>query len=124
MTLENKALMFEIRTEDSVAVATLAANYSRVTGAGYVHRFGEELFEIVEQRGVTRLALSFRHCEFLSSGALNKLLIFDRKMKVANGQYVLCDMVDSVHSFFIITRFDQLFTIKDTLEEALESLAH
>ena len=48
----------------------------------HILELGEELLHLVEQDGNKDLLLDFNSVEFLSSAALNKLIILDKKVKV------------------------------------------
>jgi anti-sigma B factor antagonist len=65
--------------------------------------------------------LNFTGVEFLSSAALNKLIILDKKVKSKEGKLVLSDLRQEIREVFAITRLDKLFTISDSQQEALQN---
>jgi hypothetical protein len=67
------------------------------------------------------MLLDFGNVEFLSSAALNKLIILDKKVKQFKGRLKLCNLRPEIQEVFVITRLNQLFEIKDTVENALAS---
>ena len=84
-----------------------------------IQQLGDELFHLVEKQGRKNLLLSFVNVEFLSSAALNKLIILDRKIKAASGKLKLSNLRPEIHEVFVLTRLNQLFEIKDSEAEAL-----
>lgn len=91
----------------------------RILDAANIEGLGDELFSLVETDNRTRLVLNFTGVEFLSSAALNKLIILDKKVKSHGGKLVLSDLRPEIKEVFAITRLDQLFTISDSEQAAL-----
>lgn len=91
----------------------------RILDAANIEGLGDELFSLVETDNRARLVLNFTGVEFLSSAALNKLIILDKKVKSHGGKLVLCDLRPEIKEVFAITRLDQLFTISDSEQAAL-----
>ena len=95
----------------------------RILDAANIEGLGDELFELVETDHRKRMLLNFTGVEFLSSAALNKLIILDKKVKSQGGKLVLCDLRQEIKEVFAITRLDQLFTISDSEQKALPIFA-
>ena len=93
----------------------------KILDAGNIQELGEELFGLVESDGVKSLLLDFGNVEFLSSAALNKLIMLDKKVKQHGGQLKLCNLKPEIQEVFVITRLNQLFEIKDTVDVALKA---
>ena len=93
----------------------------KILDAANIQELGEELFGLVETQGKKDLVLNFSNVEFLSSAALNKLIILDKKVKQAGGQLKFCELRSEIHEVFVITRLTQLFDIKDTEAAALKA---
>jgi anti-sigma B factor antagonist len=93
----------------------------KILDAANIQSMGEELFALVEQDGRKSLLLDFTSVEFLSSAALNKLIILDKKVKAANGRMRICSLRPEIREVFVITRLNQLFEIKEDEKEAIES---
>ncbi|MEO8495177.1 MAG: STAS domain-containing protein [Planctomycetota bacterium] len=91
----------------------------RILDAANIEGLGDELFALVETDHHKRMLLNFTGVEFLSSAALNKLIILDKKIKSQGGKLVLCDLRQEIKEVFAITRLDQLFTISDSEQKAL-----
>ncbi len=84
-----------------------------------IQELGDELFGLVEKDNRKSLLLNFSRVEFLSSAALNKLIILDRKVKSHSGRLKLCDLRPEIQEVFVITRLNQLFDIREDEAEAL-----
>ncbi len=97
---------------DDVAVVRFVDR--RILDASNIEELGDELFALVETENRNRLLLNFTGVEFLSSAALNKLIILDKKVKSSGGKLVLSDLRQEIKEVFAITRLDQLFTISDS----------
>ena len=93
----------------------------RILDASNIEELGIELFELIEQEDRKKLLLNFADVEFLSSAALNKLIILDKKIKSGGGKLKLTDLRPEIHEVFVITRLNQLFDIHDEEADALES---
>lgn len=91
----------------------------RILDASNIEELGDELFALVEEDQRKHLLLNFTGVEFLSSAALNKLIILDKKVKSRGGKLVLSDLRQEIKEVFAITRLDQLFTISDSEQQAL-----
>ena len=91
----------------------------KILDAANIQELGEELFNLVEQEGHKNVLLDFSNVEFLSSAALNKLIILDKKIKMKSGQLKLCNLMPEIREVFVITRLNQLFEIEDSKDGAL-----
>ena len=93
----------------------------RILDATNIEELGLELFDLVEQENRKKLLLNFSDVEFLSSAALNKLIILDKKMKAGGGAMKLSNLRPEIYEVFVITRLNQLFAISAEEKDALES---
>lgn len=108
-----------IKTSESQGVTVVAFVDQKILDTANIHELGEELFNLVDRDGVKSLLLDFGNVEFLSSAALNKLIVLDKKVKTNAGQMRLCNLTPEIQEVFVITRLNQLFEIKDSVDEAL-----
>ena len=92
----------------------------KILEAAHIQELGEELLHLVEHDGNKDLLLDFDNVEFLSSAALNKLIILEKKIKAKSGQMKFCNLTPEIREVFVITRLNQLFDIVDTREKALQ----
>ena len=93
----------------------------KILDAASIQELGEELFALLEQDGRKNLLLNFENVEFLSSAALNKLIILDKKAKVCGGRLKFSDLRPEIREVFVITRLTQLFDICDSETDALKA---
>ena len=82
---------------------------------------GDELFGLVEMDNRKSLLLNFSRVEFLSSAALNKLILLDRSVKKHGGRLKLCSLRPEIQEVFVITRLNQMFDIYDEEADALRA---
>lgn len=108
----------ETSQEDGVTVVTFIER--KILEAAAIMELAEDLIRLVDQEGCKDLLLDFSAVEFLSSAALNKLIILDKKVKAQGGRLKLCSMIPEIREVFVITRLNQLFDIVDTRAKALE----
>ncbi len=108
----------ETSQEDGVTVVTFIER--KILEAAAIMELSEDLIRLVDQEGCKDLLLDFSAVEFLSSAALNKLIILDKKVKAQGGQLKLCSMIPEIREVFVITRLNQLFDIVDTRAKALD----
>lgn len=102
-------------------VAVVRFQDRKILDAANIQELGEELFALVEQEKRGKLLLNFSDVQFLSSAALNKIIVLDRKVKAAGGQLKLCSLVPEIEEVFVITRLNQLFDIRETEKDALSA---
>ncbi len=91
----------------------------KILDAANIQELGDELFGLVEKENRKSLLLNFSDVEFLSSAALNKLIILDKKLKAAGGKLKFSNLRPEIFEVFVITRLNQLFDIKDNQDDAL-----
>lgn len=84
-----------------------------------IQELGQELFQLVEKEGRTRLLLNFATVDFLSSAALGKLITLDKKVKAKAGTLKLSNIRPEIYEVFMITNLNKLFDIKDDEADAL-----
>ena len=108
-----------LEVSDNEDVSVVRFIDRRILDAANIEELGDELFALVETDDRKQLLLNFTGVEFLSSAALNKLIILDKKVKSNGGKLVLSELRQEIKEVFAITRLDQLFTIKDSESEGL-----
>jgi len=91
----------------------------RIIDAANIQELGQELFALVEQEGATSIILNFASVDFLSSAALNKLIMLNTKLKAVQGKMRLCGLKPEIHEVFVITKLTKVFDIKADETEAL-----
>ena len=84
-----------------------------------IQQLGQELFELVDTDGRSKILLNFTSVEFLSSAALGKLITLDKKVKGQGGTLKLSNIRPEIYEVFAITKLNKLFDIKDDEVDAL-----
>lgn len=72
--------------------------------------------------GHTRLVLDFRHTTYISSSGLRVLLVAARQARGRGGDLKLFGLQPRVRKVFNMSGFDQIFSIFETEEAAIEAL--
>lgn len=91
----------------------------RITEDINIQELGQELFQLVEADFRKKLLLNFANVEFLSSAALGKLIILEKKIKTHEGVLKLSNIRPAIYEVFEMTRLNRLFDIKDDEADAL-----
>ncbi|MEE4255433.1 MAG: STAS domain-containing protein [Bacteroidales bacterium] len=68
-----------------------------------------------------RLLLDLEKLEYISSSGLRILLIFLKKIKAANGRFMLCTLTPEIREIFEISGFINIFDIYEDQKAALDS---
>ena len=85
-----------------------------------IQQMGDELFQVVTD-GATQVVLDMSAIEFLSSAALNRLIMLNKKFKDVGGALRLSGLTSEIDKIFTITRLNTLFTIHPDVPSALTS---
>lgn len=93
----------------------------KILDTANIQELGDELFSLVESDHRTQLLLNFSRVEFLSSAALNKLILLDRAISKQGGHLKLCCLRPEIQEVFVITRLNQMFEIHEEESDALAS---
>lgn len=88
-----------------------------------VVQLAEELRTLVEELEKSQLLLDMTQVKFLSSAALNNLVILNRHIAARKGRIVLAELQEPVREVFTYTGLNRLFTLADTVEEGLKAFA-
>ena len=82
----------------------------------------ESIMPVIEGEGAVKVVIDFTIVQFLSSSVLGLLIRISKKIYEQNGQLRLCNINPKIFSIFEITRLDEVFDIRDGLQEAKDSL--
>ena len=111
----------QISVTETDGVAVVQFNDQRILDASSIQELGEDLFKLVEEEQRDKLVLNFVDVEFLSSAALNRLIMLDKKVKETGGSLKFCNIGSDIMTVFSITRLDKHFTILADEKSALEA---
>lgn len=102
-------------------LATVRFNDKKIVDSGNIEEMGQELTSLIETDKMKHVLLNFDGVEFLSSAALNKLILVDKKVKQVGGQLRLCNLRAEIMEVFTLTRLNRVFDIRGTEKEALKA---
>ncbi len=116
----------EIDSIDDVSVVKLKD--AKVMAPAQVETLGDELLSLVESnsggdgpQASANVLINFENVRFFSSGAINKLIVLEKRVRANGGQIRLSNMQPEVRDLFSYTNLDQMFDILSTQAEAIES---
>jgi len=95
----------------------------KILDAANIQELGDELFGLVEQDKRKNLLLNFSNVEFMSSAALNKLIVLNKKVQGIGGKMRLSNLRPEIYDVFVITRLNTVFDIKTDEADALAAFA-
>lgn len=104
---------------DGVTVYRLVDN--RIIDSNRIQQLGVELFGAVEKQENDCVLLNLENVQFLSSSAINKLIVLEKRARSAGKQIKLSNLRPEVKEIFNITNLHQLFDVCENQEEALKS---
>ncbi len=93
----------------------------KIVDSGNIEEMGAEMFSLVDADHLKHVLLNFEGVEFLSSAALNKLILMDKKVKQAGGVLRLCNLRAEIMEVFTITRLNRVFDIRKTESDGLKA---
>lgn len=102
-------------------VATVRFTDKKIVDSSNIEEMGEEMFSLVDKDHVKHVLLNFEGVEFLSSAALNKLILMDKKVKQVGGVLRLCNLRAEIMEVFTITRLNRVFDIRQSEGEGLKA---
>jgi anti-sigma B factor antagonist len=70
-----------------------------------------------------KMIIEFSALDYISSAGLRVLLMAAKRLKIANGSFVLCGLKTHLYEIFEISGFLQILTIVNNLENAQAEVA-
>ena len=93
----------------------------KIVDSANIEEMGDEMFTLGDKDKFKDVRLNFEGVEFMSSAALNKLILMDKRVKAVQGKLRLCNLRAEILEVFTITRLNRVFDIKKTEAEALKA---
>lgn len=103
-------------------VAVVAFRTSRILDQSNVQQLGDELDSLVSEHGFSKIVLNFENIHYMSSAVMGKLVGLQKEIQATGGQLRLCNISSSIYEIFEIMRFDDLFEICETEDDAVIDL--
>lgn len=95
----------------------------RIMDPERIEILGKELFSLAGADGATqRVVIDFAHVRFLSSAAINKLIVMEKRLRAKGGRVRLCRMRPSIRELFGFTHLDSLFPIDEDIADSVAAL--
>lgn len=94
-----------------------------------VEALGAELLSLLEDKpsddepadSAAKVLINFENVGFFSSGAINKLIVLEKRVRACGGQIRLSNMQPEVRDLFKYTNLDSMFDICSEQAEAIQS---
>jgi len=115
-----KDALLKIQKQNDVAVVSFAT--SRILDQSNVQQLGDELDALVDKYRFGKIVLNFDGVTYMSSAVMGKLVGLLKKVQAAGGELRLCNIEDSIYEIFEIMRFDKMFKIAGSEDEAVIEL--
>lgn len=107
----------DVETVEGILVVRFTA--PRIVQEEEIQSAFEQLQQLLDEKGGREVVLDFRKVQFLSSSALGRLILLQKKLASAKGRLVLCGIAKEIFEVFKITKLDKVFTIKEDEAAAL-----
>ena len=107
----------KLSRKNDVSVVRLVDD--RVMDADRIALLGKELLSLTDSENGNRVLLNLGNVRFLSSAAINKLIVLERRLGAAGGDLKLSNLSPEVGEVFNITQLDSVFEICDDEDQAL-----
>lgn len=108
-----------IDIEEIGAVTVVRLLEKKILDEANIEALGQELYALVDKDGRRKVVLDFKAVEYLSSAALGKLVSLEKKMNLAKGKLVLCNIRKDIYEVFKLLQLGKVLTICSDLDEAL-----
>ena len=107
-----------VQENDDISIVKLIDE--KVMDPERVQKLGTELLSL--PNGETeRILINMENVRFLSSAAINKLIVLEKRMRGNGGQVKLSNLCPEVREVFSITNLTSVFDIREEQDEALEA---
>ena len=110
---------------DSISnVSVVKLKDEKLMAPAQVETLGDELLSLVEgqlNEDQANVLINFENVRFFSSGAINKLIVLEKRVRACGGQIRLSNMRPEVRDLFSYTNLDSMFDIRGNQAEAILS---
>jgi len=110
-----------VRDVDGVAVVDFV-DAGLMFESSLVRELGEELERLAAEHPTHRLILDFREVQYISSTMLGQLVRLQKQIAQLQGQLRLTGLGPVLRDTFRIGRFEPLFEIHESVDEALRAM--
>jgi anti-sigma B factor antagonist len=115
-----KDAMLKVVKQNDIGIVSFRT--SRILDQSNVQQLGEEFDELIDKFKLTKIVINFHNIHYMSSAVMGKLVSLHKKLKGAGGKLRLCNILPNIYEIFEIMRFNKLFDICATEDEAVIEL--
>jgi anti-sigma B factor antagonist len=112
--------LLELTKHNGVGVVSFRT--SRILDQSNVQQLGDEFSDLFRVHKLRKIVLNFKNVHYMSSAVMGKLVSLHKQLEEAGGELRLCHIADSIYEIFKIMRFDRLFKIVATEDDAVIEL--
>jgi anti-sigma B factor antagonist len=113
-----------IRLSSHGDVAVVRLIDDRVMDLQRISRLGEELMSLADSQSPVKVVINMDNVRFLSSSAINKLIVLERRLSSNGGNLKLSNLRQEVEEVFNITQLSSVFDICPDEQQAIEAFGH
>ena len=110
-----------LKVKDLSGISVVEFSDRKILDELCIHEIQEELSAFIDNKGSSKILLSFKNVDHLSSAALGMLITLKKKVEEKNGSLKLSDINPQIFEVFKITRLNKLFDIHPSQEKARAS---
>ncbi len=103
--------------KNQIAVVRLIGRIDSVSAK----QFEEKIVSVLDA-GETSLLVDFSQCDFINSTGLRVLLLAAKKVQPKHGSIAICGLTEYLHELFRIAGISNLFIVRSTEDEAIQSM--
>ncbi len=103
------------KTIDGIVIVELPANLDEAVAGAMQEKLIEQLAEN------NNFILDMDKCKFIVSSSLRVILALGKKVHTQKGKLVIANAKDAVKDIMHMTGFDKVFSLYNTLDDALSS---
>lgn len=119
--MQEESPRLNISTEGDVT--TVEFSDRKILDEVNIMQIGDRLNALVAEVEKPKFLLDFLSVAHMSSSALGVLITLHKRIREKGGQLRLCNIEPAIYEVFAITRLNEIFTICDSRQEAMESFA-
>ncbi len=112
--------MSQIKIEEQIGGVVLHLK-GQFVGGDETDKLRSTLLEIAEQKK-NKLIINLEKATYLNSTALGVLISAHANFVKREGKIILCNLDKNLENLFVITKLIQVFSISETLDQAINSL--
>ena len=87
-----------------------------------IMQIGEQLNAMVSKAEAPKMVIDFTNVAHMSSSALGILITLHKRIREKRGHLRLCCIQSAIYEIFVITRLNEIFSIRQSRQEALGDL--